>query len=126
MTTNVDDLPLNQVDDGVLSARFETLGREIAGHARVWARRVNDGHSADFHLDQIRRLVVEHDRVDAELLARRSRTFRVPGPDGHDRRLSPAGDERHRAVLCQTCRRVETWAWDATCNACHEAEAVSA
>lgn len=46
--------------------------------------------------------------------------------DGASRLLSPLGDSRHRAVRCLVCRHVETWAWSAVCDACHEAMAVSA
>lgn len=37
-----------------------------------------------------------------------------------DRLFSPLGDSRPRATRC-TCGR-ETWAWDATCDRCHERE----
>lgn len=75
MPETVDDLPLTHIDDDVLWERWQTVGKEIGAHARVWARmdaRRGPLDDPDHMLDQIRRLVAEHDAIDAELAARRS------------------------------------------------------
>ena len=41
-------------------------------------------------------------------------------PDGWDRRLSPLGDSRERAVPCARCRTL-TIALEPLCDRCHEA-----